>query len=914
MAQYAKVNNERSEAIELIKLMDSIVKRNTWQIKSVGGESTLNTGKQRMFPDVFVYGDTARTQILQGWEVKMPDVLISDSDFIHDAWRKADVLGVNSCVIWNFTYGVLYTKNEDGWAILREWNNTAHIHTRADVVTYRADWEALIDDILSELNSYFQNGELRSAKIGDIITDTVFAELLKRNKAITAEYLRDVSITNTVITAHVSVWWRSVGKEYKFDETDPYSAYAKYVLLNWINKFTFANMIKDHHNPASVVESINAEMPAIDALKVFTEITEECDFFNVFGAMPFGEILPESAWIDLTDYNAFLSENGLTQISQTALQAVLEKSVNQFKRNVSGVFTTPQRLAEILVYAGIIDLAAPAIDPCCGTGTIVKEILSAKASAIGVERAYSTTYSSDKSSFALQISNIAMTRADSINLPSLLFCANAFDLQEGKEVAITDPANGTLQTHRLPKWGSVVSNLPFVAFDQEGREESANIAAVIKRARSESGTALSRRSDLYQALLLDMPKYLTDDASVAVITSNSWLGTIAGQEFFKALNHYYVVESIVASGNGKWFDNADVITLMLFLKNKPASNTQDTNHVVNFGLIHKRLSDLTNDDSAEIADSIKLKRVLSPDLLSFRAYNPKQIDALLGMNIAINALFYDVDWLPNIDKILCPVEELFSVFRGIKTGQDDVYYLRDKNVVDPQYVGRILKSAKTVTSLTVNPDTYSFVCDKSLEELALLGHSKTLAWISRYKNHINQSVPRKDKFWMNLADGTFSGSDKIRLFTGMNPERRLFYGLLDEPAQINQRVIGFKPLSDSVSLELCHALQNSVIGVFYNEASGFPKGLGALDNNNENIGKTRMLDPRLLSASQAKKILTAFKPLLSREILTTEQEYSQSDRLAFEHVVADCYGYTRIFDRIKNSVLSMQRVRLSVQS
>jgi hypothetical protein len=81
-------SNERSEAIELIKLMDKVAKLNTWQIKSVGGESTLNTGQQRMFPDVIVYGDNARTQVLQGWEVKMPDVPITDSAFIADAQRK----------------------------------------------------------------------------------------------------------------------------------------------------------------------------------------------------------------------------------------------------------------------------------------------------------------------------------------------------------------------------------------------------------------------------------------------------------------------------------------------------------------------------------------------------------------------------------------------------------------------------------------------------------------------------------------------------------------------------------------------------------------------------------------------------------------------------------------------------------
>jgi hypothetical protein len=912
MPKYAKMNNERSEAIELIKLMDSIVKRNTWLIKTVGGESTLNTGEQRMFPDVFLYGDTARTLILHGWEVKMPDVPITDSGFIHDAWRKANVLGVNSCVIWNFTYGVLYIKNAGGWTILREWNRTSHIRTRADVATYKADWESLVADMLSELNGFFQSGELRPAKIGDVVSDTVFAELVRRNKNITADHIRAAGVKDTIITAHISAWWRSVEKEYKFDEVDKFSAYAKYILLNWINKFTFANMIKRNHNPAAIVEMIDANMSAANALKVFDKITSECDFFNIFEPMQYGDVIPELTWIDLTDYNAFLAENGLTQISQTALQSVLEKSVNQFKRSVAGVFTTPQRLAEILVRAGITDLTAPAVDPCCGTGTIAKEILTEKGAAIGVERAFATTYASDKSSFALQISNIAMTRADAINLPSLLFRSNAFDLREGKEVDITDPQSGALRKHRLPKWGSVISNLPFVSFDQEGREESVNIATVIERVRSESGIALSGRADLYQALLLNFFELLTDNASIAVITSNSWLGTIAGQEFFKVLNYYYTVESIVASGNGKWFDNADVITLMLFLKNKPTPTAPNANHAVNFGLIHKPLANLTADDTAQIADSIKLKCALSPELLSFKPYSIGQIGTLLGMNIALNSFFYDVDWLSSIEGILCPVSDLFSVFRGIKTGQDEIYYLRNRDEVDPEYIGRVFKSAKSAEYLTAWPDTDSFVCGKSLAELVALGHKKTLAWIDRYKGHINQSVPHKDTFWMNLADGTFSGSDKIRLFTGMNPERRFFYGLLAEPAQINQRAIGFKPLSDSVNIELCHALLNSVIGVFYLEASGFPKGLGALDINSENISKTKMLDPRRLSASQAKKILAAFKPLLARNILATEQEYRQFDRLTFERIVADCCGYTVLFERIRNCVLEMQTVRLSV--
>ena len=913
MARFAKVNNERSEAIELIKLMDSIVRRNTWQIKSIGGESTLNTGSKRMFPDVFIYGDTARIQVLQGWEIKMPDVPITNSGFIYDAQRKADVLGVNSCVIWNFSYGVLYVKNDKNWNKLREWNRTSHIRTRADVATYKADWETLISEMLNELNGFFVSGELRPARIGDIITDTIFTEIIERNKIITAGHIQNAGVRNTVITAYISQWWRGVEKEYKFDETDKFSAYAKFILLNWVNKLTFANMIKGNHNPAAAVESIDEDITPVAALEIFKDITEKCDFYNIFAAIQFSDILPAATWTDLTDYNAFLYENGLSQVPQSVLQSVLENSVNQFKRSVNGVFTTPPKLAEILVKAGITDLTMPAIDPCCGTGTIAKEILIAKEPAIGIENAFATTYASDKFTFPLQMSNIAMTRANAINLPSLLFQANAFDIQENKEIEITDPQNGEIKTYNLPKLGSVISNLPFVSFYQEGREESNHMAATLERVRTDSGISLSGRADLYQGILLHLHNALFDNASVAVITSNSWLGTLAGQDFFNAMNYYYSVESIIASGNGKWFDNADVVALMIFLKKKAIPQTPDKNHTINFGLIHKVLSELSNDDTAKINDSINLKNAITPQLLSFKPYTIGRIEMLLDMNVALNSFFYDVDWISEIKDILCPVTELFDVFRGIKTGQDEIYYLRDANCVDSEYIGRIFKSAKSCVNLTAEPDTYSFVCDRTIEELTALGHNKTLDWINRFQGHINQSVPRKETFWMNLSDGSFSGSEKIRLFTGMNPERRIFYGLLGEPAQINQRAIGFKPLYDSVNLALCHALLNSVIGIFYSEATGFPKGLGALDNRAETVKKILMLDPRKLSENDIDKILKAFKPLIKRRIMTTIEEYQQTDRLVFERVVAECFGYSEHFDKIKNCVLEMQKVRLSVR-
>ncbi|MEA4830796.1 MAG: hypothetical protein VB121_12560, partial [Enterococcus thailandicus] len=85
--------NERSWAIELITKINQIARDNELAIKRAGGESTISAGKRNtMFPDVMLYGNDAQTVILQGWELKMPDVPIEDETFIKDAQRKAVAL------------------------------------------------------------------------------------------------------------------------------------------------------------------------------------------------------------------------------------------------------------------------------------------------------------------------------------------------------------------------------------------------------------------------------------------------------------------------------------------------------------------------------------------------------------------------------------------------------------------------------------------------------------------------------------------------------------------------------------------------------------------------------------------------------------------------------------------------------
>ncbi len=86
--------NERSAVIELISEINIFISNYNFVIKRAGGELTLTGGTTSLFPDIMLFSDTARNNILQGWEAKMPDVPITDTALIANAKQKALLLGV----------------------------------------------------------------------------------------------------------------------------------------------------------------------------------------------------------------------------------------------------------------------------------------------------------------------------------------------------------------------------------------------------------------------------------------------------------------------------------------------------------------------------------------------------------------------------------------------------------------------------------------------------------------------------------------------------------------------------------------------------------------------------------------------------------------------------------------------------
>lgn len=912
-------DNERSYAIDLISQINTLAQQYTLQIKKAGGERTIATGRNnRMFPDVVLYGDVARTKILQGWELKLPDTLITDETFIKDAQRKAVSLGLNSCFIWNFTAGVLYIKDNTGvFQLAKQWNTTSHIRTRPDVAMYRTDWERAIQEIVIELNQYFIGGELTSTSLSEVISDSVISAIIERNKSLVANELRTQCAINAVTGAAVDVWWSEVSAEFIADEQDKYSAYAKILILNWTNRIVFAHLIKRHHNAASRVECISFDVSPTDANAIFSGISAECDFFNIFSSVDFNHCIPQDTWSDLIELNQFLIENGIEEIEQTTLQTILENSVSTAKRELAGQFTTPAKLAELLGKIAILDWSKPCIDPCCGTGSISQAILKHKKANFDIISAVRSTWASDKYAYPLQVANISLTSSETINEPIRIFKHNVLNMVCGEVIEIVNPIDGRQMDISIPAFGAVTSNLPFIPFENINTDDLRFVNQIISEVNNNTGLVLSGRSDIYCYIIFSLHKLLESNGRIGVITSNSWLGTAWGSLFFEAIQYYFTLNQVHISGNGRWFQNAQVVTVILILTKKDAIAPPTGVEQLSFFKWNKPLTEIENEVSLSnsIVQSALLNRELDATVLSLSQYSYEQIQVLLSLNISLNALFHKVMWLQDIKDRLTPINNVFQVIRGERRGWDDMFYPAPNHGIESVYIKRVLKNARGVATLIASADNDAFCCSKTIDELQQQAHIGALNWIRRFETGVNgkgkplpQVLAKANMHWYEMKD-----SSTADICTMMNPDQRLFYSKFEEPTFINQRLIGLKKKPGYQDIELNHALLNSIVGMFFIEAAGFGRGLGALDINKKSIEQTFMLDPQQVTVGDRETILQKFAVVCNRDVMNTLQELEQQDRLEFDQAVLQAFGISGYYDDIKSSLISMQKSRLSVR-
>ena len=905
--------NERSWAIDLIGHLQGIAHSEHQAVRHVSGEQSVAVEGGFMFPDVLLFGDRDEARILQGWELKLPDTPIDDVEFFENAEEKARSLGLDSFVLWNVTYARLYVLNEDGTFVLHtEWDELHDIAGRGDVRRNRTRWEALGAKILQDVNALLASGDLEGRQFIDAYRSGGLTTLVLQNTQLVADAIRDEANKSRSLRSEITLWWSRNREDY--DGDDPHIVLARANLINWMGKFLFAHVLRERDNRAARVTAIDEAAGPDGALATFDQITRDCNFWTVFTDALALRIVPAEAWQQLCEFNRLLGDLRLGAVDQAQLSTVLETSAAVSDRKVRGQYTTPAPLAKLLVKLCLDNLNDRVLDPCCGSGTIIRAALDMKLQAgIDPADAAAQVCGNDLDKPAVQLATFSLTSPLLMRQPLRLFDRDAFTLEPELNVTYRDPSDGTEHTEELGTFRAVTSNLPFVA--QAGRATYGNaIQAVNTWLETETGEKLPGRSDVAAYLPFALYDLLEPGGRMGIIITNAWLGTAWGEAFYKRLADFFELRTVVTSGVGRWFSNSDVVTNILVLQ-KPTEGAEP-DHGTDFVVLKQPIDVLEDDAHTDSVAALIDIGTPQEDVLTVRRTDRETIERLRPMGLAGSAQFVGVDWV--LDLPLVPARDLLNIRRGERRGWNDLFYPAPGHGIEPDYIEPVLRSSTDVEGLVTSAGKEAFSCSRTIDELAARGDAGAVAWIRRFenvRNGTNRPLPEvlaeaapPGGYWYEMR------ADRLaELVIPMGYGSRLYVGRLDPPAFVDQRLIALDA-KDATDTDLVHALLNCTLGLLMIEAIGFGRGLGVLDLNKDRIEKSlHVLNPSIIDKAARDSIVAAFQPLIEREILEVADELEQDDRIAFDDTVHRAFDIEVDREVVYSALLALTEIRSAVQ-
>ena len=883
--------NERSWAIDLISFINSIIEFNK-PIQRAGGEYSISKDSLTLFPDVLLFGDKSTGNILQGWELKMPDTPISDQKLIENATVKAKNLALNSFLLWNAVNVNLYIRDTTANQYVLDTNfniSPLPYKTRSDIQNRPDLWKSCVREILSKLNDYFTTGIIKEISPEIVFSDSGIINQFLSCQAEVKSFLQIQARKNKKIDSEIKAWWRYVKLEHPGHD-EPFAPLAYCVLMRWFNRFIFTNILYAYNKIPENDELSNSDISIQKALDIYKQICSKYDYWNILGPSDFDELVPEKIWTRLVNIFQYMHNFEFAKISRDILGEIIKSTVLASIKKIAGLYSTPSHIAELLVRLSLNEKDGHSIDPFCGTGTIVSKILEIKSEYnIDGKTNIMTTWACDKFSFPVQVATLAFSTADVISESLHIFTHDAFLLKTGEEIQFIDPSNGNLQKYKIPKFSSIISNFPFVQFEdiaQLNPEVKTRINAFYKTHNIPKNMQLDGRCDIYAYIPFLLFDLLTDNGYMGFIVSNSWISTKAGKAFIKLLSKFYSIEYIVTSGNDRWFEHTKIVTNLVVCQKRAEEKNNEVTSFVTTKISLKHDSEID-----EIATDIITTNIQSSNVI-INQYTKNTISKMNELGLSYNYCFGNIYWLieniSNFEKLSSYME----ISRGERRGWDKLFYPNTHAIdsIEDQYLRPVLKTAKGKFDYFAESDDFAFCCDTSIDDLKKLNHQGALNWIKNFENGMNEKgkplpevLSRKDLYWYQMEDTSLAD-----FVLQMNPDTKIYIQRFLEPSFTNQRLINFSVKNTSMDYELFHALLNSTVIISQIEGLGFGRGETVLDLSPTNI-KNGLYIPKIenISVVYRNKIKQYFTEIMKEPVMSISEIINSNSRKDFDKLILE---------------------------
>ena len=935
--------NERDWAGQLIGWIKSAIEHKTTIFEDVTNDTgvVVESGRTK-FPDILLFTDKVSGIIFNGWELKFPDTDVDDIVMLENALEKAKKIQSDSFVTWNGAEAVIWKIDTSDYSLktlteIKRYPKEQGINCREDLsnphsyALHENALKARAYDILHDLEQLYTTGKLKPAinicgTIINAVRETASIVIPQFQQMITDYKGSSVSFRNEF--NKWKIYESSTLKILSTSSRTSRSVVPEQVLA----KFTFYNLIGKIFFYSTLCENLSGELSPIQlkGQNVKEEITEyfeqakRIDYQAVFkpyftDELPFSTISSQA----ISKFIGLLNEFDFKILPSDVLGNILENLVPNDEKQKFGQYFTAETLADIVAFPAVKTRNDVLFDPTSGTGTFLNSFYRILSYYGCVEHSslLSQIWGNDISHFPAILSVINLYKQNVVetdNFPRVMR-DDFFNLSIGNIVEFPDPTDHQKKKEvNIPLFDGIASNFPFIQQEDIPNE----ILTVYFRSKFEkrqraflnsNNFSINERSDYFTYCVYNSIQFLKEDGVLSAITSNAWLGKEYGFQFKQFLLDNFHVKYVVRSRAEHWFKSSQVSTVFFVVSR--AQSEQPTRFIT----LNIRLQEYFNQDNGVIrikqiedmyadidnceSNNSEWERSSESNNLYVRKDNLYSV-CLVERNTLLNSIKNGDNWnnffvsskdlLSDIEHCLTQYHpKIAKVIRGERTGWNDMFVIKDREIQDRQiskdYLKPYVKSSGELETIEFKND-YSykvFVCDKKEDTL----DKGTRSWIKKFENMPNRNGSQTIKeacaghrpYWYTISPR------KAHIITSINPYDRWFFTYSNTPFTIDQRLIALQ-VQDNFDVELIAALLNSAVTFLTLEMRGTSRNLGALDLNANYLKQLKALDPRRLSQEQVKLIKDAFAPLKNRKIDSIEKEVLKADRRNFDETILRVYG------------------------
>jgi len=689
-------------------------------------------------------------------------------------------------------------------------------------------------------------------------------------------------------------WFTDQGWSFFIEDEDCYDRIAHQAAYLLANKIIFYNALQlkrpDKLSPLSIPEDLTHGGILKGVLQSYFNSVLEIDYETVYTTDFIDEIaFPDSKEVveEIKNLVNILKRYDFSSLGFDVIGRIFERLIPSEERHNLGQYFTNTDIVDLILQFCIKHESDKVFDPSCGSGTFLvrayqyKRLMNQMNQMLSHEEILNTLWGNDIAKFPAHLSTINLAINDlsvEKNYPRIMQ-KDFFDLlafpEEGfrfpedvRKVLLKTMSNDEFEIVH-PRWFDViVGNPPYTRQEEiskiSGDEAyKGNLIDKALKYGNKKIANISKRAGIYAYFFIHGTKFLKNEGRFGFIVSNAWLDVEYGaglQEFF--FKNYKIV-AIIESKVERWFEDADINTVIVILEKCNEKEKRDDN-LVRFVYLLKPLRDFIPPARTIWEKQIERKQAIENLIKTILAHSDLYQNEELRIFAKKQSELWDEGFNPEEQKYtgskwgkylrapeiffkilekgkgkLVPLKKIADVRRGFTTGANEFFYLTEEEIKRrkiekefwmhqdekgnwvPNYV---IKSPRECKSIIVNPKDLKYLVLMIHKDKKDLKGTNVLKYIEEgeRKGFHNRPTCTSRERWYELSQECYS------IIWQVNIRERLISALVSEDIFVDKMFYLVNPKNKEDKIFLLIFLNSTLNRLFIESTSLIMQGQSTL--------------------------------------------------------------------------------------